>query len=211
LLVSIYQLKSSFQNLLRPIVRRLAKIGITANQVTIAAILLSGCTGAAIAIWPQQRQLLLLIPFVFFLRMALNAIDGMLAREHQMKTPLGGILNELGDVFSDIFLYLPFGMLAEVNPRLLIALTILAIVSEMTGVLGPNIGASRRYDGPMGKSDRAFLFSIIAILLAWQLIPTIWLNYLWGGAILLSIQTIFNRIRGALKEVATNGMESASK
>jgi CDP-diacylglycerol--glycerol-3-phosphate 3-phosphatidyltransferase len=34
--------------------------------------------------------------------MALNAIDGMLAREHDMQSPLGAMLNELGDVLSDV-------------------------------------------------------------------------------------------------------------
>jgi len=36
--------------------------------------------------------------------MALNAIDGMLAREHHMQSKLGAILNELGDVVSDTVL-----------------------------------------------------------------------------------------------------------
>ena len=41
-MLSIYQLKPRFQNLLRPLVQRLFDRGITANQVTLsAAIVLS--------------------------------------------------------------------------------------------------------------------------------------------------------------------------
>ena len=40
---------------------------------------------------------------VLFLRMALNAIDGMLAREFNQKTNLGAYLNELTDVISVAF------------------------------------------------------------------------------------------------------------
>ena len=38
---SIYQLKPAFQNFLRPFVRRLYQHGITANQVTLFAMLIS--------------------------------------------------------------------------------------------------------------------------------------------------------------------------
>ncbi|MGV2390784.1 MAG UNVERIFIED_CONTAM: CDP-alcohol phosphatidyltransferase family protein [Microcystis novacekii LVE1205-3] len=57
--------------------------------------------GIAIVLWHCQRWLLLLMPLVLFMRIALNAIDGMLARDYNQKTSLGTILNELGDVISD--------------------------------------------------------------------------------------------------------------
>jgi len=40
--MSIYALKPKFQNLLRPLVRRLYNRGVTANQVTLAACAVSG-------------------------------------------------------------------------------------------------------------------------------------------------------------------------
>ena len=49
---------------------------------------------------------LLGLPIVLALRMALNAADGMLAREHGQASPLGFYLNELGDIISDAALYL---------------------------------------------------------------------------------------------------------
>ena len=104
---SVYDLKPAFQNVLRPTCRALARAGVTANQVTVAAMVLSAAVGAVLARFPQERWPLLLVPAALFVRMALNAIDGMLAREHGMKSALGGILNELGDVVSDAALYLP--------------------------------------------------------------------------------------------------------
>src|SRR5262245_51217950 len=95
---SIYQIKPRFQALLRPLVRALAAGGVTANQVTLAAAVLSIAGGAVLAHWAEQRAVWLLLPVVLFLRMALNAIDGMLAREHGQKSALGAYLNELCDV-----------------------------------------------------------------------------------------------------------------
>ena len=74
---SIYDLKPKFQALLRPLCKGLAKAGVSANQVTIAAILLSIGAGACIVIQPQASWPLLALPGVLFLRMALNAIDGI--------------------------------------------------------------------------------------------------------------------------------------
>lgn len=199
---SIYDLKPRFQALLRPLVKSLATTGVTANHVTIAATVLSFIVGAMIALFPQNRWPLLLIPPLLFLRMALNAIDGMLAREHAMKSSLGAILNELGDVLSDTALYLPLALVPGVNSIWIVIVTILAILSEMTGVLGVQIGAQRRYDGPMGKSDRALVFGLLCLLLG----IGIELDYFVDGLLmitaLLLILTILKRARRALAEVA---------
>ena len=93
--MSIYALKPKFQNLLRPLVRQLAAKGVTANQVTLIACLLSILFGVVLALFPTFSSLFFLIPIWLFLRMALNAIDGMLAREFNQKSRLGGILMKL--------------------------------------------------------------------------------------------------------------------
>ena len=49
--MSIYQLKPAFQNLLRPLVKRLEQRGITANQVTLFACGLSLILGAILTIF----------------------------------------------------------------------------------------------------------------------------------------------------------------
>ena len=199
---SIYQLKSRFQNLLRPITQALAHAGITANQVTLAAMVLSFAVGFCLWQFSFQRWPLLLVPVFLFVRMALNAIDGMLAREHNQKSALGAILNELGDVLSDAALYLPFAFFAGISPVLVILIVLLAVISEMTGVVAVQIGASRRYDGPMGKSDRAFLFGALGLLL-WLGVPLgAWVNWVLGAMMVLLCLTILNRGRQALAEVA---------
>lgn len=197
---SIYGLKPKFQDLLRPVTNDLARAGVTANQVTLAAMLLSFATGAVIFHYRSQRALLLL-PIVLLLRMALNAIDGMLAREHNQKTALGAILNELGDVFSDAALYLPLAVIPGFAPVFVVLIVLLAALSEMTGVIGVQIGASRRYDGPMGKSDRAFVFGASGLLLGLNLpiVPVV--RYVLWFMVVLLVLTIINRSRGALAEL----------
>jgi CDP-diacylglycerol---glycerol-3-phosphate 3-phosphatidyltransferase len=210
-MISIYQAKSAFQNLLRPLVTKLAAWQISPNQVTTSAILLSGVTGLALVQstqlanpWlPTTQQVLCSLPIALLVRMALNAIDGMLAREHGQKSALGCILNEMGDVISDVALYLPFALIAGVSAPLIVGIVIFAIASEMVGVLGYEISHKRHYEGPMGKSDRAFVFGAIGLILGLGVAPTQWLTIVLSGVIILQIWTIINRTQGMLQEVET--------
>ena len=202
-MASVYDLKPKFQALLRPLCRALAGAGVTANQVTLAAMLMSIGIGAAIATFPTQRWPLLLVPGGLFVRMALNAIDGMLAREHGQKSALGGMLNELGDVVSDTALYLPLALVPGIPWLLVVGLVVLAIMTEMAGVVGVQIGGSRRYDGPMGKSDRAFWLGLLTLLLGTGLVPFgSWITYALAGIDVLLVVTILNRARRAVAEVS---------
>ncbi len=199
-MATIYQLKPAFQSLLRPIVRGLARMGVTANQITVAALLLSVATGATIALYPEARGPLIALGPVLFVRMALNAIDGMLAREHGMKSKLGTILTELGDVAADAALYLPLALVPGFSAPLVIAVVLLAVVSEMAGVVAVQIGTSRRYDGPSGKSDRAFAFGALGLLVGLGVPTGWWIAAVLGTMVALLLLTILNRARNALRE-----------
>jgi CDP-diacylglycerol--glycerol-3-phosphate 3-phosphatidyltransferase len=198
---SIYSVKPAFQRGLRPLVSLFARAGITANEVTVLACVLSASVGVLTASRIQSRSLMLLLPVFFFVRMALNAMDGMLAREFGQKSALGACLNELCDVISDAFLLLPFALLPAFDPVWMGAIIVLAVISEMAGTVAVMIGASRRYDGPMGKSDRAFVFSALALWigLGWSIIT--WVSWLFPRlmALFLAI-TIINRVRNGLAE-----------
>jgi len=197
-MASIYDLKPAFQGILRPLSNWLATHGVTANQITISALLLSITTGGTIALFPEQLWPLLLIAPVLFIRMALNALDGMLAREHDMKSDLGTFLNELGDVLSDTALYLPLALVPGIPSSLIILIVLASIIVEMTGVIAVMIGSERRYDGPMGKSDRAFVFGLITLLMGMGMSADIWSTSLLSVVLALSVITTIRRAHAAI-------------
>lgn len=199
-MATIYDLKPRFQASLRPMATRLVRAGVTANAVTGAALAMSLAQGALIALWPGARWPLLLLPLTLFVRMALNAIDGIMAKEHGQKSVSGAVLNELSDVVSDAALYLPFALIADVNAPLVVLIVVAGLIAEMAGVLGPMIGASRRYDGPFGKSDRAFGFGLLAVLLGLGLSPGIWTTLILAAMLVLSVFTVWNRACRAVAE-----------
>ena len=195
---TLYALKPAFQGWLRPLVNQLAAKGVTANSITILAALLSIAAGAAIAILPGWHALLLLIPVVLFVRMALNAMDGMLAREHGQASTLGMYLNEVCDVVSDLALILPFATFAQFEPWGVVAFAIAAVLAEFAGVLGIGAGIGRNYAGPFGKSDRALALGIVAVLWAIGLWPAAVTPFVFPAMATLSVLTAINRIRAGL-------------
>jgi CDP-diacylglycerol--glycerol-3-phosphate 3-phosphatidyltransferase len=72
----------------------------------------------------------------------------------------------------------------------------------MTGVVAVQIGTERRYDGPMGKSDRAFVFGAVCLLVGLGMNASLWVNYVLAATLVLSGLTIFNRACRALEAVA---------
>jgi len=198
--MSIYGLKPRFQALLRPATRTLCNAGVTANQVTLAACILSIAVAAVILLNPERPRLFLLVPLWFFLRMALNAIDGMLAREFGQASKLGAYLNEITDVLSDAALYLPFAFVPGSSFAAVALVIGLSIISEYAGVLGLMVKASRRYDGPMGKSDRAFVFGALGLAIGLGAPVAAAMPWVLGVVAVLVAVTIVNRVRRGLAE-----------
>lgn len=201
--MSLYALKPRFQALLRPLTAWLAQAGVTANAVTFLAAAASLTVGAIVAWRSHARAVFLIIPLWLLVRMALNAIDGMLAREFHQKSVLGGYLNEIGDVVSDAALYAPFAFIPPFGSTSIAVFIVLSIVAEFAGVMGPLVGASRRYDGPLGKSDRAALFGVLGLWVGVSAPMPAWLEFLMPVLASLLVVTIINRVRAGMREAAS--------
>jgi len=202
---TLYDIKPRFQALLRPLVARLAAAGVTANQITIGTAILSLAGGALCLAALGSRTVLGVIAALLAVRMGLNAIDGMLAREHDQKSRAGFIYNEVGDVVSDAGIYLPLGVALQplgVSTWAVLAFAFAAFLTEFAGVLGPHLGAARRYDGPMGKSDRAIGVAIILALLAFGVPGGAWVSTIILAMTALALWTTIRRATAILAEGA---------
>lgn len=196
-MISVYNIKPKFQALLRPILLKLHVWGVSPNGLTLAAIALSLITG--LLFWQYDNPIAyLIVAAALLLRMALNALDGMMARTYKMQSRLGEVLNEAGDVVSDLFIFFPFLKLPFINTYLLFAFIILAVVNEFAGVLGKAMGGERRYEGPMGKSDRALFLGLICIVLYFWTAAQPYMNITFGLAILLLLISTVTRLKKSL-------------
>ncbi|MEZ4775079.1 MAG: CDP-alcohol phosphatidyltransferase family protein [Bacteroidia bacterium] len=197
-MISAYQLKPRFQQLLVPFLRFLHRQGITPNFLTISAVVLSLLIGLSLWFVSRIPALIWVVPFGLLVRMALNALDGMMARTYHMQSRLGEVLNELGDVVADALVYLPLIALLPQWQFLVWAFVLLSVVNEYAGILGKALGGERRYDGPMGKSDRAFTIGLSCLLIGFWSGFANYFPIVLGVAIVLVIVSTVVRIQKAL-------------
>lgn len=198
-MISVYKIKPAFQKCLQPVLKGLYKMGITANQITIAAVVLSAGMGVSIGCSVYHPALILIVPFGYLLRMILNALDGMMATQYNMQSQLGEILNELGDVISDAMIIFPMVYFSELHPAIVLVFGVLAILNEFAGVLAKVISGNRRYDGPMGKSDRALLIGLYCLIYFFWTDIGIAGNWIFiVAAVLTTVSTII-RLQKSLK------------
>ena len=197
-MISVYKLKPKFQQLLHPILLFLHRKKVTANQITIVAILFSLIIGVLFWQASECRYFFLALPIGLLLRMILNALDGMMAREFQQTTSLGEILNELGDVISDVFIFFPLLKYHPESLYLVVIFIVLSVLNEFAGVMGKVLGGERRYEGPMGKSDRALLIGIYGLLAFWGVSITSYSAIVFGIIIALLFLSTFIRLKKGL-------------
>ena len=196
-MISVYQIKPKFQELLRPVVQVLQRAGVTANAITWSAILLAAGTGSAFWLIPNGHMLWV-FSVALLARMALNALDGMMARVHDMKSVGGEMLNELGDVLSDAVMFLPLVKLPGVTPGWVLGFVFLALLNEFIGVLTRAATGVRRYDGPMGKSDRALVLGLTCLLFFFWPAVMVSFDYVFAGMSVLLVVSSIARVRSAL-------------
>ncbi|MEK7216663.1 MAG: CDP-alcohol phosphatidyltransferase family protein [Chloroflexota bacterium] len=179
--MGIYGIKPRFQQALTGVQDRLVAWGVHPDVLTYAGLAISVAGGGALACSEHAPWLLWLVPPAAFLRTALNALDGMVAKAAGVARPWGEVLNEFCDRLADIAL---FGGLAVSAPeRALPGLAVLlgVLLSSYLGVLSKAAGGPRQYGGIMGKADRMIWLSVASVA-AVTLGPAVWPVFLLAVA-----------------------------
>ncbi|MBI49124.1 MAG: CDP-alcohol phosphatidyltransferase [Crocinitomicaceae bacterium] len=198
-MISTYKIKPAFQKLLMPLLGLLRKCGFTPNLLTILAIVLSLCLGYVFSEANTNDSYYLYVSLGLLFRMMLNALDGMMARIYNLQSTTGEILNEVGDIVSDVAIFYPLLLIEELDFGLAFGFIILSIINEFSGVLAKSISGERRYDGPMGKSDRASLIGILCLLFYFGFEVGPYLNYVFGIAVFMVVLSTLIRLKSAIK------------
>ncbi|AZA77983.1 CDP-alcohol phosphatidyltransferase family protein [Chryseobacterium sp. G0186] len=199
-MISVYKLKPKFQQLLTPVLLFLNRNNITANQITISSVLLSVIIGILFWNADASKWFFLSLPIGLLLRMALNALDGMMARRFNQTSKLGEVLNEVGDIISDVIIFFPLLKFQPESLYLVVIFIVLSIINEFAGLMGKIVGKERRYDGPMGKSDRALLLGLYGLLIFFGVTITPISNYIFGIIIILLLISTYTRLKKSLNE-----------
>ena len=198
-MISTYKLKPAFQKLLTPLLKVLRKLGVTPNLLTVKAILLSLFLGYLFYEAESNNTYYLYVALGLLFRMMLNALDGMMARVYDLQSRTGEVLNEVGDIVSDVAIFYPLLFLEGLDFRLTFSFIVLSVINEFCGILGKAMGGERRYDGPMGKSDRATVVGVICLLFYFDIGVEPYLKYIFAIAVgLVSLSSVI-RLKHSIK------------
>jgi CDP-diacylglycerol--glycerol-3-phosphate 3-phosphatidyltransferase len=75
---------------------------------------------------------------------------------------------------------------------------LLSVLNEFAGLLGQALGGARRYDGPMGKSDRALVVGVLCVLFLFNAPIHGYLTWIWLVVFCLLIWSTFKRLKNAV-------------
>ncbi|HCA08242.1 CDP-alcohol phosphatidyltransferase family protein [Chryseobacterium sp.] len=199
-MISVYKLKPKFQQLLTPVLLFLHRKNMTANQITVSSIVLSIIIGILFWNADLSKWFFLSLPIGLLVRMALNALDGMMARKFNQTSRLGEILNEVGDIVSDVIIFFPLLKFQPESIYLIVTFIILSIINEFAGLIGKVVGKERRYDGPMGKSDRALILGVYGLAVFFGADISGISKYIFALIIVLLTVSTYIRLKKSLHE-----------
>ena len=198
-MISVYKLKPKFQQLLNPILMLFRRIGISPNHITVFSVLFSVLIGYILWLAQENSLFYLFVALGLLFRMMLNALDGMMAKKYNLQSKTGEVLNEVGDILSDIAIYFPFIYFEGITLEYVIGFLLLSVINEFCGLLAKIISGERRYDGPMGKSDRALLVGLICIALFFSDSILRYIDYLFIIAMIMMFISSLLRITKSIK------------
>lgn len=160
--MGIYGIKPAFQRRLAGVRDILVGRGVGADAVTWGAFVVSLLGGGVLLLSRRHAILLLAIPVLAVLRLAMNALDGMVASATKSARPVGELLNEVLDRLSDSAWYL--GLVAYAGWTRVLAAIALMMLSSYIGVVSKAAGGKRIYTGIFGKADRMIYLSLAAVI-----------------------------------------------
>ena len=162
--MNLYASKSAVNARLVPLVDRLAAAGVSPDAVTLAAVPVALLGAACLLVSPSVPVLLLAIPPLVVLRLALNLVDGSLARRTGRIHPRGELYNELGDRLADVAFLVPAAFLPGALPIVVLLGVTASLLASYVGVTARAAGGERIYRGVLSKPGRMALLAATSVV-----------------------------------------------
>lgn len=140
-------------------------------------------------------------------RLIMNLLDGMVAVEHNKKSAVGGLFNEVPDRISDTLTLFGVGLLAR-NQRYGMDLAYVAIILSVTTAyirtLGASLGCGHTFAGPMAKQHRMALVCAGCVIAIWYLPVFYYLLILMNFGLLITCWRRLAKIASCLNSGSNN-------
>src|SRR3954468_17428768 len=136
------------------------RLGVGPDVISYASIV--AAAAAAACFWQSSNypRLLILAPFLCFLRLWFNMLDGMVAMATGKASLRGEIVNDLPDRVSDIIIFAGVAHSGWMHQPIGYWAAMLALLTAYVGLFGQAIGGKREFGGIMSKPWRMVVLAI---------------------------------------------------
>lgn len=146
---------------------RLARAKASPNAISVAGMVCALLAGLAFAVvgvlpgpaWPLWLLGAILVPA----RLLANMLDGMVAVERGVASPVGELFNEVPDRVSDVAVLLGLSLGAGAGWGLGLAAGLAAMATAYVRAVGRAAGAKSDFSGPMAKQQRMAVATALAV------------------------------------------------
>ncbi|PSP85264.1 CDP-alcohol phosphatidyltransferase family protein [Halobacteriales archaeon QS_6_64_34] len=145
---------------LDPFVGAARTVGLSPNGVSVIAFLLAVAAGGVYTLAAGRPLLYLVGAGLVFLNGWLDLVDGALARELNVASSAGDLLDHVLDRYADIVIIV--GLAAGIGQWALgIAAVTGVLMTSYLGTQAQAVGLDRVYGGALGRADRLALVGIV--------------------------------------------------
>jgi CDP-diacylglycerol--glycerol-3-phosphate 3-phosphatidyltransferase len=194
-----YAVKPRFRATLRGVEHLAVLRGVSADQITATGCACVLAAAAAVLAATLNPLWVIAAASLVILRLACNALDGMVATDTNTARPLGQVYNEFADRIGDVAVLIAVTVRADLVWLGLAAIALTLLSSHM-GTLAASAGGTRQYIGVMGKADRMILLAlaaVVALFLDQSQVFSVYLTVVAVGCLL----TLFQRARAVRREL----------
>jgi phosphatidylglycerophosphate synthase len=170
-------LKTRTRGSARALAARLARAGVRPNQISVLGVVFAVAAAAAFVSLrhvdaPLQAVLLLAAAALIQLRLLCNMLDGLLAVEGELASPVGDLYNDVPDRIADVVILVGAGYAIgwPWGEPLGWAAATAAVLTAYVRVLGGALGTHQYFVGPMAKPQRMAALTVACILSLGELV-----------------------------------------
>jgi len=145
----------------RSLAASVARTGISPNTISGVGVLVA-LVGAAAVVWGGAIGWFAGAVAVQT-RLLCNMLDGLVAVEHDRKSALGDLFNEVPDRMEDV-LFLVAAGIASGTAWLGWLASLLAVGTAYIRLLGGSLGLDQDFKGPLAKPQRMFVLTVTFLL-----------------------------------------------
>lgn len=199
--MTLDQFRPLANRLLRPFVAAALRVGATPDQISVLAFAISILAG--VAFYLATPVMYVTGAVLVLVNGWLDLLDGAVARETNVDSPGGDLLDHVLDRYADVVIVA--GLAAGIDQYALgfAAVTGVLLTSYM-GTQIEAVGLERQYGGLLGRADRLALVGIVGAITA--IVPSVagfslvgWLLVLFA---VVGHVTAFQRFFGAWRDLA---------